>query len=391
MSINSNEVKNENSKKSFKWIIGIVLAIALLGGGGYLIYRFWPKKPSEQFQQGQEEEKNSDTLKKEKLRWQIKLIRDKIAEGKIALEKKKSGQQYKFNPFFDELPEKIVFSNPDKESQELQKEKNEVLKEYEKLQGEIESSILQQEQKNEQTTENKPLADWNKQKNNQWIVLTEKLNRDPAIKAKFDQFITTFYHRYKDSKKDSIPTHPAVDFRGFAGFYVDAKAGFLTEMGNTGLPEDYGGRVQTKPSIIIEDYPLQIKLNQLYLLNNGRNPGGAMDKLYSQEPIKEIRWLDINFDKLRRTIAHEIAHAFQNAKNLSEDKAIVGSGDGVGFVMLSDCMESGGGERDKEHNLVKPENPELVYEHKKFENEIDEMILASTEYKEFERWWKATS
>src|SRR3954469_7179400 len=163
------------------------------------------------------------------------------------------------------------------------------------------------------------------------MVITEELDKDPAVKAKFDQIITNFYHRYKDSKKNSIPTHPGVNFRGFRNFYIDRQGGFVTEMGSTGPPEDYKGSIQTAPTVIIKDFPLEIKLNQLYLLNNGRNPGGAMDKFYYEKPTeKSIKYLDISFDKLKKTIAHEIAHAFQNAKNVSEDKA-VDTGDGISF------------------------------------------------------------
>ena len=219
------------------------------------------------------------------------------------------------------------------------------------------------------------------------MVLTEKLNKDPTVKAKLDQFFTTFYHRYKEAKKNTIPVHPGANFKGFDCFYIEKQKGFVTtEMGRTGQPDNDGGIVQTLPETIIKDYPIISGLNQLYLLNNGRNPGGAMDRFYDSKPIEgNINYLDISFEKLIQTIAHEIAHAFQIAKNIREDKAVEIEGK-ISFGTTSDCMESGKGERDKDYNLIKPENPELVKEHKQFELEIQKMILDSTEFKEFERW-----
>ena len=218
------------------------------------------------------------------------------------------------------------------------------------------------------------------------MVLTEKLDKDPTVKAKLDQFFTTFYHRYKEAKKNTIPVHPSANFKGFDCFYIETKKEFATEMGRTGQPDNDGGIVQTLPEVIIKDYPIISGLNQLYLLNNGRNPGGAMDRFYDSKPMEgNIKFLDISFEKLIQTIAHEIAHAFQIAKNISEDKAVEIEGR-IGFGTTSDCMESGEGERDKDYKLVKPKNPELVKEHKQFELEIQKMILDSTEFKEFERW-----
>lgn len=383
--------ENKSSESSVKWIIGIVLAGVLLAGGGYLIYRFWFKKPPEQVQQEQG--------KKDELRRQIKLIKEKIAYSKAALEAKKAGQEHEFDPF-DEPFEEINFSSLDQEAEELLKEKSKVWNEYELLLNEIEKNVALQQNQKTKNENDEYLATWNKQKNGNWRILTERLDKSPEVKTKFNQFITHFYHRYKELKKD-IPTHPAANLKGFGHFYVDGagEAGKVTEMGHTKLldGESKLSKMPNETKWTIVNYPSQININQLYLLNNGKNPGGRMDKFFYKEPKfipgGTLEYLEISFDKLIQTIAHEIAHAFQTAKNISEDKTFTNTEGKPEFDdKISDCWESGEGEWDhKEHKLKIPKYPELVKEHKQFEIEIEQMIKKDPFFQRFKTWWEANN
>jgi len=78
--------------------------------------------------------------------------------------------------------------------------------------------------------------------------------------------------------------------------------------------------------------------------------------------------LPIGFEELIATIAHELAHAFQNTINLKEDEK-------------SQCESSG--DRDKNGNLL---YPELVAEHTALTEEIKQMIEISSEYQEFKEF-----
>src|SRR5436190_20040824 len=119
-----------------------------------------------------------------------------------------------------------------------------------------------------------------------------------------------------------------------------------------------------------------------------------MDRFFYEEPIPEktIKFLQISSDKLTQTIAHEIAHAFQTAKNVNEDKIIPDGQGGTKFSELfSDCFESGKGRRNEDHDLVEPENPKLVKEHKQFEIEIEQMMKKDPLFQNFITWWEANS
>jgi hypothetical protein len=80
--------------------------------------------------------------------------------------------------------------------------------------------------------------------------------------------------------------------------------------------------------------------------------------------------LPIGFEELIATIAHELAHAFQNTINLKEDEK-------------SECESSG--KRDTDGNLL---YPELAAEHTALTEEIKQMIESSAEYQEFKEFWK---
>ena len=314
------------------------------------------------------------------------------------------GHQYKFEPFDESLKE-IDFSSPDKEAKELLEEKIKVWNEYRELNDKIREIISHKQNQAIKNENDKNLVVWNKQKNGNWRILTDRLDKDPTVKAKFHHFIVHFYHRYKELKKN-IPTHPSINFKGFGYFYIDegGEFGIVTEMGNAGHPD--GEKInlvrEGNGPWMVKDYPIWIKLNQLYLLNNGRNPGGRMDQFFYKEPKSipggTIQYLEISSDKLIETIAHEIAHTFQTAKNLSDDKLrVTGTigDDGKEEIefseLLSDCFESGEGRRDEEHKLIEPKNPKLVKEHKQFEIEIKQMIKEDPLFQDFIAWWEANS
>jgi hypothetical protein len=93
-------------------------------------------------------------------------------------------------------------------------------------------------------------------------------------------------------------------------------------MGNCGAPEDDKNIVLTPDGKKITRLPIIIKLNQMYLLNNGKN--GSMDKFIfkiernSKGEVTNIHSLIIDFDSLIDTIAHELAHAVQEVINMDD-------------------------------------------------------------------------
>jgi hypothetical protein len=48
--------------------------------------------------------------------------------------------------------------------------------------------------------------------------MTFKLDQDPGVNARFNDFIKTFFHRFLTKKGLS---RPEVDFKGFGRFYVE--------------------------------------------------------------------------------------------------------------------------------------------------------------------------
>jgi len=83
-------------------------------------------------------------------------------------------------------------------------------------------------------------------------------------------------------------------------------------------------------------------------------------------PMGDYPFLKIHFDKLIKTIAHELAHAYQHTINLEKEGE------------TSQCESSG--EKDVNGNFL---YPELVVEHTQLIEEIKQMIIGSTEYQEF--------
>ncbi|CAI2180833.1 14122_t:CDS:1 [Funneliformis geosporum] len=163
-------------------------------------------------------------------------------------------------------------------------------------------------------------------------MLTDKLDKSPEIRARFDKFIKTFYQRFGEKKGVKI-YEPRVKFYGFGHFYVNEEEADspTAEMGHTATPEN-------EELLVSETYeasrlPMEINLNQIYLLNHGSL---GMDTFYPRDPDK-FGGFSVSFDKLTETMAHELAHALQNIinidkgrKSLKEDQAL-----------FSQCASSG--------------------------------------------------
>lgn len=157
----------------------------------------------------------------------------------------------------------------------------------------------------------------------------------------------------------------------------------MSEMGHCGPPKGEETIIMTNGKI--NNYPMEINLNQIYLLNNGKI---GMDKFIFKftkglEDDYNHSFLEIGFEQLIETIAHELAHAIQTVKNLyngipsdTQEKAEI----------RSQCESSGEGVREtinKKSVLVKPKYPELVAEHTQLTNEIKQMTEKSSEYQKF--------
>jgi len=98
---------------------------------------------------------------------------------------------------------------------------------------------------------------------------------------------------------------------------------------------------------------MSISLSQKLLLDKL-----GMDKLFKSERNYYL----VGFDELIGTIAHELAHAFQNTIRINSNEEV-----------KSQCESSG----DKNRY------PELVAEHTALTNEIKNLIESSTEYQSF--------
>ncbi|CAH1760565.1 15227_t:CDS:2 [Entrophospora sp. SA101] len=289
-----------------------------LVGGGYLIYRGKTKPTPQQAEQNEKQ--------KDQLRRQIQLIKEEINSCRIKLEKSKNGEEVNWGKSIDERPKEIKFTHVDKETEQLQAEANRVWNEYCDL---INKEI---------------------NPNGQWEILTNALDKDPKVKERFDNLIKTFYRRVIEKKG---LRYPEVDFRGFGHFYI-TRADLLNnsvEMGHTGPPaeeptEYIGGK--------IVNLPMEINLNQVYLLNNGKI---GMDELiikFAENPDGSASYtpLDISFAKLTNTIAHELAHAVQSVLNLY-DSIIIDTGQEKKSEIRSQCESSG--LRDSKGNLLYPQ------------------------------------
>ncbi|RHZ37316.1 hypothetical protein [endosymbiont GvMRE of Glomus versiforme] len=357
-------------RKIFKWIIGILLLVGL-GGGAYLVYRHWNKNHStkQNNQQIKDFEKVIQQLKKDTEHNKIylaKCLNNTLKEGEGSYKR-------------DEPPKIPNWEQKNEKTEKLEKEFQQAWKEFSDIKNQIGEywRVIHKE-----------IADDEKlhkiQKN--WVEITFKLDQDREVNARFNDFIKTFFYRFLTKKGLS---RSEVDFKGFGNFYIEPKGNSrISEMGNCGLPENEG---ITTLGDKITRLPIIIKLNQLYLLNNGKN--GSMDRFVSKisrnskgEVIgRDI--LPIGFNELIETIAHELAHAVQEVKNIDHYEM------GKGGIILTQCESSGEGERNDPTDplkLTKPKYPEWVKDHAQLTEEIHQIIINSKEYKEFERWWKSS-
>src|SRR6185436_17793611 len=171
-------------------------------------------------------------------------------------------------------------------------------------------------------------------------MLTDRLDKSPVVRAHFDKLIRTFYHRFGEKKGIKI-YEPRVNFYGFGHFYIkdDEELASHTEMGHTATTDPNGKDIVLTSTgggpFEITYFPMTINLNQIYLLNHGTI---GMDKFYREEPSPKNAGFPIDFDKLIETIAHEIAHALQNVKNIDNRRE---SAYKPGDPIFSQCESSG--------------------------------------------------
>ena len=98
---------------------------------------------------------------------------------------------------------------------------------------------------------------------------------------------------------------------------------------------------------------ISISLSQKLLLDKL-----GMDKHF----VSESHFFSVGFEQLIGTIAHELAHAYQNTIRIDNDEEV-----------KSQCESSGD----------KIRYPELVAEHTALTEEIEQVIKSSTEYQAF--------
>ena len=217
---------------------------------------------------------------------------------------------------------------------------------------------------------------WEAQK--QWKNLTNPLTQDLEIHFQINNLLITSYWNFR--KKKGIPKgtyEPEINFQGFGDFEDFPEK---RKMGHCELKTNInrfrkwtvvnGKEVEDSETEVYEAATMSIFLNQKYLLNKL-----GMNEFISDyiETERSINWstLPIGFEELTNTIAHELAHAFQNTINLKEEGE------------KSQCESSG--DRDEDGNLL---YPELVAEHTALTEEIKQMIESSAEYQEFKEFWK---
>ena len=208
---------------------------------------------------------------------------------------------------------------------------------------------------------------WEAQKNGKWKTLTNPLTRDYEIHSQLDNLITTFYWKFRERKGVPQEIHNSeIDFQGFKEFEDfpgETKMGHCEfELNITFLQALDNKKIEGSETYKAK---ISISLSQKYLLNRL-----GMDEFITDyhENEKGRSWttLSINFNELISTIAHELAHAYQNTIRVNNGEAV-----------KSQCASSG----DKENY------PALVAEHTALTSEIKRMIENSSEYQEFKEWW----
>ena len=169
--------------------------------------------------------------------------------------------------------------------------------------------------------------------------------------------LNIFYWRFLKKHKN---TYPEVKFLGFSGFedYPEAnKMGHCEFDAKQNIQTTYTNGEETGKTVKL-DIKLNISLSQKLLLDKV-----GMDKWF----ISENSFYPVNFEELIGTIAHELAHAYQQTVNNFE-----------WGKTRSQCESSGD----------KNKYPELVAEHTVLTNEIKQMIENSEEYQKFKVYWK---
>jgi len=199
---------------------------------------------------------------------------------------------------------------------------------------------------------------WEKQRNGGWKQLVSPFARDPKIRTKFDRFIRNFYWQFRKSKGIAESAFPKVKFLGFGNFIDESRSGYCS----------FESEAISNSYISIN---LTIFINQHYFLDRLGMPKIITD--YHETP-EEVKWNEIlvGFENLIRTIAHELAHAFQQTvNNFPPGKS------------RSSCKSTG--KKDANGNFL---YPKLVAEHTQLTNEIEQLITNSLEYQSFQTWWR---
>ena len=209
---------------------------------------------------------------------------------------------------------------------------------------------------------------WEIQKNGKWKGLVASLKKSAAIHYHFKKFINCFYWKFRREK--NIPDHhyPEIKFEGFKEF-EDPEKGNENVAGHCNF-NFKDGKIE-----------LSIYLNHWFLLDKL-----GYTHLIKSKPISGRTYYssNVSFKKLIKTIAHELAHAYQNTVNNFAPN-----------VKRSQCESSGEGERalvinekgQQINKLIRPKYPELVKEHTKLTKEIKQMIINSPEYQKLKTWW----
>jgi hypothetical protein len=166
-------------------------------------------------------------------------------------------------------------------------------------------------------------------------MLTDSLSKSSEIKARFDKLIQTFYQRFGEKK--AIKIHePRIEFYGFGHFYIEESEinSQFSEMGHTVTPKDKDIKMHPVSNEVTL-YPMEINLNQIYLLNHGTV---GMDIFFKIPPSSTNGGFAIDFNKLIETVAHEIAHALQGVKNVDIQRKSVYE---PGKPVFTQCESSG--------------------------------------------------
>lgn len=206
---------------------------------------------------------------------------------------------------------------------------------------------------------------WEQQKNGRWKTLTNSLKNDPEIHAKINNLITTFYWKFRESKRLPRGTYdPEIEFLGFEKFedFPDRNGHCESDIKIKRYWQTLNGEKVEGSETKTYHAKLSICLNQHFLLDRL-----GMDKLFSSEKC----YTTCGFNELIYTISHEIAHAFQTTLNLKKEGE-----------KISQCESTG--KRDSQGNLL---YPQLAAEHTRFTSEIKNLIENSVEYQSFKKWW----